>query len=162
MYRISPFTYLIEGMLSTAVANTLVVCATNEYLKFSPSDGQTCQRYMNSYISSFGGYLEPGTAQSTTNCSFCQIRDTNTFLAGVAVHPAHMWRDFGIMWVYIIFNIFGAIFLYWWVRVPKGGKHQSQEKKGDDEKNGSVEQTTSHESEGVQAQSKEKKGEHIV
>lgn len=30
------------------------------------------------------------------------------------------WRDFGLMWVYIAFNIPGAEFIYWLVRVPKG------------------------------------------
>jgi ABC-type multidrug transport system permease subunit len=30
------------------------------------------------------------------------------------------WRDFGLMWVYIAFNIPGAEFIYWLVCVPKG------------------------------------------
>jgi ATP-binding cassette, subfamily G (WHITE), member 2, PDR len=31
----------------------------------------------------------------------------------------HLWRKFGLLVVYIIFNISAAIFLYWWTRTPK-------------------------------------------
>ncbi|RMZ88596.1 hypothetical protein DV736_g4173, partial [Chaetothyriales sp. CBS 134916] len=167
MYRISPFTYLIEGMLSTAVADSSVVCAANEYLRFPPPSGQTCAQYMEPYINAFSGYLQAATEQSTTNCSFCQLKSTNTFLAAVAVNPDHKWRDFGIMWVYICFNVFGALFLYWLVRVPKGGKHQKEEKASSEERkasNATVEKThgienqKSHESEGVQAKTEKDAG----
>ncbi len=39
MYRISPFSYLVSAMLSTAVANTRVECADNEFLQFEPPGG---------------------------------------------------------------------------------------------------------------------------
>lgn len=29
------------------------------------------------------------------------------------------WRDFGIIWAYVVVNIVGAIGLYWIFRVPK-------------------------------------------
>ncbi|KAK5441492.1 Multidrug resistance protein [Exophiala xenobiotica] len=117
MYRVSPFTYLIDGMLSTAVAHTTVTCASNEYLHFTPPSGQTCAQYMASYIDATGGYLE--NPDSTGNCSYCSIGDTDTFLAAVSAHPQYMWRNWGIMWAFIFFNIAGAVALYWLVRVPK-------------------------------------------
>src|SRR3978361_131723 len=46
LYRVSPFTYLVDGMLSVAVANTDLVCADNEYLKFDAPLGQTCGDFM--------------------------------------------------------------------------------------------------------------------
>jgi hypothetical protein len=127
MYRVSPFTYLIEGFLTTAVADTHVTCAANEYLHFSPPNGQTCAEYMQPFISANGGELQPGTEQNNSDCSFCMIADTNVFLRGVASNPDNMWRDFGIIWVYIFVNVAGAIFFYWLGRVPKGAKKQSQE-----------------------------------
>ncbi|WWC87080.1 uncharacterized protein L201_001966 [Kwoniella dendrophila CBS 6074] len=126
MYRVSPFTYLVEGMLSTAVANTDVVCAANEYLKFTPSAGKTCGEYMESYISMAGGYLLD--SNSTGECSFCAIKSTNTFLAGFSSYYSHKWRDFGLMFVYIIFNIVAAFGIYWLARVPKNsGKESASE-----------------------------------
>lgn len=125
MYRVSPFTYLVEGFLTTGVSNAPVNCATNEYLHFTPPSGQTCGAYMQSYIATAGGYLQDPAA--TDDCSFCSIANTNTFLGGISQSPSHMWRDFGIMWAYIIFNIFGAMALYWLARVPKGNQNNVKE-----------------------------------
>ena len=126
MYWVSPFHYLVEGLLATAIKDTAVTCADIEYLHFSTPEAQTCAQYMGPYISAFGGYLQPGTEQNTANCSFCQIANTNVFLEGVAVNPNNGWRDFGIMWAYIIVNLVGAVFIYWLARVPKGAKKDGE------------------------------------
>ncbi|KAJ2903503.1 ZEB2-regulated ABC transporter 1 [Zalerion maritima] len=117
MYRISPFTYLVSGLLSSAVANTDVTCSDVEYLLFDPVNGKTCYEYMEPYMEKAGGYLLDNNA--TENCQFCSVRDTNTFLASINSDYADRWRNFGILWAYIIFNIFGALAVYWLVRVPK-------------------------------------------
>ncbi|KIM94629.1 hypothetical protein OIDMADRAFT_106686 [Oidiodendron maius Zn] len=117
MYRVSPFTYLATAMISVAVANTNVVCATNEFLHFAPVAGQTCGEYMNNYITEMGGYLLDSNATDT--CSFCTISDTNTYLASSHAYYDQRWRNFGIFLSYSAFNIAGAIFVYWLTRVPK-------------------------------------------
>ena len=38
------------------------------------------------------------------------------------------WRNFGILWAFIIFNMFAAIGLYWLARVPKKQKKDKKEK----------------------------------
>lgn len=124
MYRLSPFTYLVEGMLTTAVANTDVVCAANEYLNFNAPPGQTCIEYMRPWINAYGGYLENETS---SQCQFCQIDKTNTFLAGVSLSYSNRWRDFGILWAFIIFNVFAAIGIYYLARVPKKVKKEKKE-----------------------------------
>lgn len=87
MYRVSPFTYLVEGMLSVAVANTNIVCADNELLSFNPPSGQTCGQYMSNFIAAAGGYLINENA--TTGCSFCSMSDTNAFLAQFNIYYSH-------------------------------------------------------------------------
>ena len=124
MYRVSPFTYLIDGMLSTAVANTNVLCAANEFLHFEAPNGQTCGQYMAQFINATGGYLED--AGATGNCSYCTYSSTNTFLEGVSSNYGRRWRNFGIMWVYICFNVGMAVFLYWLIRVPKKSKRKDK------------------------------------
>ena len=117
MYYVSPFTWLASGLLSTSIANTKVVCASNEYVQFLPPTGQSCGSYMASYISSSGGYLvDPN---DTERCKFCQLSNTNDYLDTVNIRYEDRWRNFGIVTVYILFNIMGALFVYWLVRVPK-------------------------------------------
>ncbi|KAI0469153.1 ABC-2 type transporter-domain-containing protein [Xylaria cf. heliscus] len=119
LYRVSPFTYLVSAMLSTSVANTTITCAANEFLKFNPPDNQTCMSYMATQISAAGGYLQPGTESNTANCAYCPIADTNSYLGSIGIQYSDRWRNFGLLFVYIGFNIFGALFLYWLTRVPK-------------------------------------------
>ncbi|KAB2575415.1 ABC transporter [Lasiodiplodia theobromae] len=126
MYYLSPFTYLISGMLSTAVANAPASCASNEFLKFEPMANQTCQEYIQPYTELTGGgyMLNP---DATTGCQFCSMDSTNSFLASVDIYWKDAWRNFGIMWVYVIFNVFAAIFIYWLARVPKKPSKKKQE-----------------------------------
>ncbi|KAH6679698.1 putative ABC transporter CDR4 [Halenospora varia] len=126
MYRVSPFTYLVSGVLSTGLANQKVVCADYEYLHFNPTPPLTCYQYMQNYTAAAGGYLLDNNA--TTDCNFCSLSDTNSFLAQVNVYYKDRWRNFGIMWVYIIFNVCGAILLYYLARVPKTPKVEKDKK----------------------------------
>jgi ABC-type multidrug transport system permease subunit len=118
MYRVSPFTYLVSGMLATGVGRTTATCEAVEYLHLTPPSNTTCGDYMAEYISSFGGYLQDPKA--TSECSFCSISSTDTFLAQVSSYYEDRWRNFGIMFAYIVFNIAAAVFIYWLARVPKG------------------------------------------
>lgn len=141
MYRVSPFTYLINAMLSVSIANTEVVCAENEFLMFEAPKGQDCGTYLGPWIQGAGGYLESNT---TSQCRFCPIKETNKYLEQIGSNYDDRWRNFGIMWAFIIFNIFGALFFYWLVRVPKGAK---KEKLG----NNNFQKTNSRASKGSRA-----------
>ncbi|PNY28748.1 ABC transporter CDR4 [Tolypocladium capitatum] len=127
MYRVSPLTYLVNGMLSVAVSGTNVVCADNELLHMEPPSNQTCGEYMSSYIDVFGGLMT--NAHATTDCAFCPIADTDKFLAGVGSYYDQRWRSFGIVLVYIFFNIGAALFIYWLARVPKKSMGKGKKKK---------------------------------
>ncbi|KAF7177254.1 hypothetical protein CNMCM7691_005144 [Aspergillus felis] len=47
MYRVmTPFTYIVSGMLSTGLSGNTVVCEPVEYLHFNPPGSLTCLEYM--------------------------------------------------------------------------------------------------------------------
>ncbi|KAF4462799.1 ABC1 transport [Fusarium albosuccineum] len=117
MYYASPFTYIVGGMLATGVANTNVVCADNEWMNFSPPNGSSCIEFMGDYIDQVGGYFRDDDA--TDKCSFCTISDTNAYLAAVNIDYADRWRNFGLLWAYVFFNMGAALFVYWLARMPK-------------------------------------------
>ncbi|KAH7396729.1 ABC-2 type transporter-domain-containing protein [Phaeosphaeria sp. MPI-PUGE-AT-0046c] len=93
MYRLSPFTYLVSGMLSVGIANSFVTCADRELVKFEPANGATCGKYMEAYQKVLGGQLVDPNA--TSNCQFCSIQDTNVFLASISSDYKQAWRNFG-------------------------------------------------------------------
>ncbi|KAL5615982.1 hypothetical protein FOBRF1_004730 [Fusarium oxysporum] len=123
MYRCNPFTYFVEGFLGTALANAKATCAANEYLQFEPPNGSTCGDYMMQYIKDRGGFVRD--RDDTSLCEFCQLDQTNNFLNGVNINFDNRWRDFGLMWVFVIFNLGAAVFLYWLAHVPKVKKSTS-------------------------------------
>ncbi|KAE8144241.1 ABC-2 type transporter-domain-containing protein [Aspergillus avenaceus] len=117
MYRVSPFTYLVSGILAVAIAEAPVTCSKIELLNIPPPDGQNCSRYLGAYVDmTLGKLLNP---DATSDCQVCTLSQTDQFLAGVNIKFSQRWRNFGILWVYVVFNIVAAVFLYWLVRVPK-------------------------------------------
>ncbi|OSS53650.1 hypothetical protein B5807_01076 [Epicoccum nigrum] len=138
MYRLSPFTYLVSGLLATGLARSTVHCAENEFVAFQPPQGSTCGAYMADYIKGAGGYIVDPKA--TENCSFCAVESTDVFLAQLSSNYDDVWRNFGILWVYVIFNIFAALALYWLIRMPKNKKEKADDKEAAASKGAAQEQ----------------------
>jgi ATP-binding cassette subfamily G (WHITE) protein 2 (PDR) len=123
MYHLSPFTYLVDGMLSVGLANTDVVCQARELLHLNPLKGMTCDEFLQPFIAGAGGYLVNGS--DTADCLYCSIAHTNDVLARLSASYSHRWRNFGILQAYVLFNAAMAVFIYWLARVPKNsGKEE--------------------------------------
>ncbi|CCD52338.1 similar to ABC transporter [Botrytis cinerea T4] len=125
VWRLSPFTYLVDGMLSIGLGNVPVTCSQFESLHFEPVTGGTCGSYMASYIQKAGGYLTNPSAK--TRCVYCPLKDSNEFLAAAGMSYTNRWRNFCIMWAYVGFNVVMTLFIYWLVRVPKNWKGKAKE-----------------------------------
>ena len=109
-------------MLSTALAGTNVVCDSLETLKIDPPANQTCGEYLNAFAEFAKGQVQNPDALS--QCEYCAMAKTDDFLASVNSFAGDAWRNFGLMWVYIAFNIVGACLIYWLARVPKGSRQK--------------------------------------
>jgi len=115
MYRLSPFTYIVGGMIPTGISMAPIVCSPQELIKFMPSTGQTCSEYMAPYLEMAGGYLvDP---ENMSGCEYCSASTTDDLLRQFGLSYGTRWRDFGLLWAYVIFNIVVAVGLYWLVRV---------------------------------------------
>lgn len=119
MYRVSPFTYLIAGFMGSGIGNAPMKCSSRDYVHFDAPAGMTCQEYVGDFAASSGGYLLDGNA---TSCEYCPMSNTNQYLGALEMQPNDGWRNFGILFAYVAFNIFGALFFYWLLRVPKKRK----------------------------------------
>jgi ABC-type multidrug transport system permease subunit len=117
MNRVSPATYLVNGLASAAVANAEVRCAANEILHMVPAANQTCSDFLGPFSDATGGNVLNPSARDI--CSYCPVSNSNTMLAQFDIRYTNRWRDFGILWVYIFVNIGIALGFYWIFRVPK-------------------------------------------
>lgn len=117
MYRVSPFTYWIDGMISNQLHDRAVVCSSTETSVFDPPSGQTCGEYLAAYLQQAPGTLQ--NPDATASCQYCSISVADQFLVGNGMSWDHRWRNFGIMWAFVIFNVALAVGTYYLFRVHK-------------------------------------------
>lgn len=118
MYRISPLTYIISALMASGTADSKIVCSPVEVLQMNPPPNMTCGEYLNPFAEVAGGYvINPESGGPL--CGYCLMRNSDTYLTTIHSYLGDVWRNFGFIWIYIIFNIFAACFLYWLIRVPK-------------------------------------------
>lgn len=116
-YRINPFTYLVEGLLGVGLTGIPISCSETELVQFSPAANSTCGEYMAAFMEVAGGMLLDPNA--TNICRYCALATSDTYLESISVSYDNRWRDWGLLWMFIVFNVVLAIFLYWALRVPK-------------------------------------------
>lgn len=78
MYWLTPFHYLLEGMLGLIVHEIPVRCEESELAVFSAPPGSTCDSYAGPYTQRAGGYV---TTLSDGQCGFCQYADGDQFVS---------------------------------------------------------------------------------
>ncbi|KUJ08928.1 ABC-transporter [Mollisia scopiformis] len=125
MYRVSPLTYLVSAIASTGLSGREITCASNELAIMQPPAGDTCGDYLQAYASLAGGRIYNPDALS--NCQYCPESNADQFLTSVDISYSTRWRNYGIGFAYIFFNIFMAVMLYYLFRVRNGsGKGLAQ------------------------------------
>jgi ATP-binding cassette subfamily G (WHITE) protein 2 (PDR) len=118
MYRVSPLTYFVGGMASTTLHALPVVCSSDEIAVFRPPGNLTCGTYLQKYIElGAPGQLLNGSA--TTFCEWCSFRTADQVLAISEIQWGDRWRNFGILFSYIGFNIAACVGFYYVFRVKQ-------------------------------------------
>ena len=120
MYRVSPLTYIVAALMASGLTNLEIQCAPNEIVHFDSPINLTCGDYMSTFLTNMGGTLLDSTASGT--CSYCPMANANDYLAKIHAHLDEGWRNFGIMFAYIAFNIIGAMAIFYFARMPKAPK----------------------------------------
>ncbi|KAF9769293.1 hypothetical protein IL306_013302 [Fusarium sp. DS 682] len=117
MYRVSPFTYWTSGIVSTELHGRAVECSRSETSIFSPPSGQTCGEYMAEYLRTAPGQLQ--NPNDTSDCRYCSFTNADQFMAGSRIYYSERWRNFGLVWAFVAFNIFIAVATYYLFRIKK-------------------------------------------
>uniref|UniRef100_A0A0W0F6H9 Putative hba2 n=1 Tax=Moniliophthora roreri TaxID=221103 RepID=A0A0W0F6H9_MONRR len=116
MYRLTPYTYLIEGLLGQAIGKENIYCSSIELATITPPSGQTCGQYMQTWLSTNSGYLV--NPNDLSNCQFCSTTTTDEYMAQrFNIFYSHRWRDVGIFVGFIVFNVVSLYALTFWFRI---------------------------------------------
>ncbi|CAF3429996.1 unnamed protein product [Fusarium graminearum] len=117
MYRVSPFTYWLGGIVATILAGRPIDCSEDETSTFNPPSGTTCGEYMAEYLKLAPGRLQ--NPEATQECQYCALVNADQFLANSKIYWGERWRNYGLVWAYVAFNIFIAVLSYYAFRVKK-------------------------------------------
>lgn len=123
MYRVSPLTYFLEGLAAAGISGASVRCSSIETIEIAlPSSlgYHTCGDYLEEYINDAGGFVVNPSA--TSDCQFCPVSNADAVLASLGMNTQHVWRNVGLIAVYISFNLVAIFAVYWLVRLPKKRK----------------------------------------
>lgn len=121
MYRVSPMTYLVGGIAVSGLSGNPIVCSQAELAVFNPQIGETCGTYLQPYLEQGapGTLLNP---DATVDCSYCPLRYADQVLARSGMYYDERWRDWGVGFAYIGFNIAGTFAFYYLFRLRVWGR----------------------------------------
>lgn len=118
MNKISPYTYFIQNLVASMLHGRSVKCSRSEIAYFDPPNGQTCEKYASAFLAKDGGYLIDNDA--TSQCGYCSYDRADTYLATIGVKYSYRWRNLGFFCVFILFDIWAMLILYWLFRYRSG------------------------------------------
>ncbi|KAL1388614.1 ABC-2 type transporter-domain-containing protein [Phyllosticta capitalensis] len=114
MYWATPYTYLVEPLVALVTHDLPVRCDAQELANFTAPPGQSCNAYADPYVAAVGsGYVQTNADGS---CAYCRFKNGDEFAATFNIYHSHIWRDYGIFWIFIAFNI-ALTFLCTWLYV---------------------------------------------
>lgn len=111
MWKASPYTYFVQNLVGVMLHDKKVICTEKELDYFDPPAGQTCGEYMADFFKYSSGYVTDPNA--TSNCAYCIYSVGDDYLNHISASYSHRWRNFGIFWIYIGFNIVGMVGVYY-------------------------------------------------
>ncbi|KAJ4289885.1 hypothetical protein N0V90_011218 [Kalmusia sp. IMI 367209] len=102
-YYVSPFTWLVSALMTTGTHGVLVRCAPAEINVFQPPQGKTCGEYAGAFANStMASIYNPDAIQ---DCEFCSVSVADVYLSSLNMVYGDRWRNIGLLFIYIIFNI---------------------------------------------------------
>jgi len=115
MYRVSPFSYYIAGLLSAALHDREITCSDVELSVLDPPAGLTCGEYFAKFLTVAPGRLY--NPNDTVSCQYCSMSSADQYLAIRNIDNGQRWRNYGIFCCYSIFNVIATVLLYYLFRV---------------------------------------------
>ncbi len=98
-----PF-FVPPHLLNLVVGHMEINCSSTELVTVDPPSGQLCGSFLQGYILRVGGYVT--NPDAAIGCQFCSARTTDQWMGpNFNIYYEHHWRNFGIFWGYIVFNV---------------------------------------------------------
>ena len=127
MFYLSPFTWIVEGILGNAIGGVDVQCLVEEMNQVNPPPGKDCHSWLDPFTTgpNARGYWKPNP-KNDGSCLYCQYQKGDDYLSSVWLNANHRYADLGIILAYTAFNtalVFGLFYLF---RVHRWGQSKKK------------------------------------
>lgn len=118
VYPAMPSRYYLEGSITSFLRDSTLRCSPEDFNIFSPPPNVTCGEYLSSFFAKNNtGYLNDSNAKET--CQYCQYANGPEYYENYLDWSAdNMWRNFGILLIYLAFSVVTLVIFTWYLRKP--------------------------------------------
>ncbi|KAL2812989.1 pleiotropic drug resistance protein, ABC superfamily [Aspergillus granulosus] len=122
LYYLSPFTYLLGGMVTAVIADTTVKCSDADLTIFNPPSGESCGSYALSWASSVSVQLLNPNASEL--CEVCQFTTGEQYLEQFHLGQGRMGGKWGAWGIFVLFTAvnLGLVYFFTWATKVKRWK----------------------------------------
>lgn len=83
VYWVNPVTWVVRGVMASAIHSVEVECGQTELVTFQPPQGQTCGEYAGEWSrAAFGELLN---MDATSDCNYCPFKNGDEYLQTVNI-----------------------------------------------------------------------------
>jgi ATP-binding cassette subfamily G (WHITE) protein 2 (SNQ2) len=123
LYYLSPYTYLLGGMVKAVVEGAQVVCSDKDLVTFNPPAGQSCGAYASEWAANASAQLLNPSAMEA--CNVCKWTSGDQFLDQFNLGPSGLlgshWEYWGVFMAFTVSNL-ALVYYFTWATKVKGWK----------------------------------------
>lgn len=108
MYHLTPFTYLIEGLVVNALGGIEISCTAEQFNVLTPPAGVDCLAFLEPFVSARTGYAEVVNGV----CSYCPYKTGDQFFETLNMSFSHRYRDAGFLWLVLSLSLLSMSLRY--------------------------------------------------
>ncbi|KAF5580877.1 ATP-binding protein multidrug cassette transport [Fusarium subglutinans] len=124
LYYLSPFTYLLGGMVTAVTSSAEVSCSPADLTVFTAPTNQTCSSYVSEWALSASAQLLNPEASGDDYCKVCRWTTGTQFLDQFNLGDGQLggqWGSWGIFVVFTFSNL-ALVYFFTWATKVKGWK----------------------------------------
>ncbi|KAH6873875.1 hypothetical protein B0T10DRAFT_465970 [Thelonectria olida] len=124
LYYLSPFTYVLGGMVTTVTTSVSVSCRSSELTIFTAPPNETCSSYASERASSVSALLLNPDAPNDVPCEVCRWTPASQFLAQFNPGDGQLGGIWGCWAIFVDFTVgnFVLVYFFTWATKVKGWK----------------------------------------
>ncbi|KAF4333979.1 ATP-binding protein multidrug cassette transport [Fusarium beomiforme] len=124
LYYLSPFTYLLGGMVTAVTSSVDLSCSSSDLTVFTAPSNETCFSYASEWARSASAQLLNPDASGDTLCQVCRWDTGKQFLNQFNLGDGQLGGQWGSWGIFVIFTVsnFALVYFFTWATKVKGWK----------------------------------------